>query len=217
MMNRVLRYISAAFLPEHCPYCGKVVKAGAPACPDCEKDFPETSLLCYAKGGYPCASAFIYDGIFAEAVKHFKFHHRTDYSEKLAEQIAKAVAERFSDIDFNFITCVPMHKKQQNLRGYNQSQLLAEKLSKAITIPYLDLLVKHKENEPQHSLSGLEKRDNVKGVYKAVNTDKIKGNNILVIDDILTTGYTLGECCKTLTKAKAKIICCATLCAKITK
>ena len=214
-MNRILKLAAAAFFPEHCPYCGEPVKSGEPACAKCKKQFPETVYEGFAQGGYPYTAPFPYKDIFAEAVKNFKFHRRVDYTEKLAEQVASAVNKSYKDLRFDFITCVPIHKNQLKQRGYNQSKLLAKKLSRALGISYKDLLIKHKENEPQHTLSGLEKRNNVKGVYKTVNTDKIKGYNILVIDDIITTGHTLGECCGMLRKSGAKTICCATVCAKI--
>lgn len=214
-MNKFFKYIIASVFPEHCPYCGQPVTVGTPACAECEQHFPETIRECFAKGGYPCAAPFSYDGVFAEAIKNYKFHGRKDYTEKLSEQIAKAVSRSFENVRFDYVTCVPMHKNQLKIRGYNQSQLLAKGVAKTLNIPYSDLIIKHKENEPQHSLTSNQKRDNVKGVYKAINIDRIKGNNILVIDDIITTGYTLGECCKVLQKAGAKKICCATLCAKI--
>lgn len=213
-MNKIIKTIVAAFLPEHCPYCDKTVKAGSPACPECSALFPDTFTECYAKGGYKAVAPFMYTGIFSTAVKNYKFHNRVDYAEKLSKQIADTVYAAYKDIDFDCITCVPMHKNQLKQRGYNQSKTLAKKISKMLDIPYCDLLEKHKENEPQHSLRERQKRENVKGVYKAINTDRINGNNILIIDDIITTGYTLGECCETLRKAKAKKIFCAALCAK---
>ena len=215
-MSRIFRFISAAFFPEHCPYCGIPVKVDEPACAECKKQFPKTINEGFAMGGYPFAAPFSYTGIFANAVKSFKFRQRVDCTEKLAKQIAAAVNEAYKDISFDIITCVPMYKKQIKARGYNQSKLLAVKLSKISGIPYKDLLIKHKENEPQHSLLRRQRRKNVKGVYQALNTGIIKGHNILVIDDIITTGYTLGECCRILTKAGAKKICCAAICAKNT-
>ncbi|MCR5653984.1 MAG: ComF family protein [Ruminococcus sp.] len=214
-MSKFKKLVAAAFFPEHCPYCGDVVSVGKCACEKCGREFPETIRECSAVGGYLCTAPFSYTGIFAESVKSFKFRGHREYAEKLAEQINRAVSEAYKDISFDYITCVPMHKNQLKERGYNQSKLLGKKLSEITDIPYRDLLIKHKENLPQHTLSGLEKRDNVKGVYKALNTDIIKGHNILVIDDIITTGHTLGECCRILRKAGAKKICCATVCAKI--
>lgn len=214
-MNRILINIVSAFFPERCPYCGDVVNAGKPACPECEEHFPETIREGHVIGGYRYTAPFSYNGIFAEAVKRFKFNGHKEHAEKLALQIANAANDSFNNTELDYITCVPMHKKQLKERGYNQSELLAKYIAKQLNIPYETLLVKHKENQPQHSLTSSQKRDNVKGVYKAVNTDKIKGNNILVIDDIVTTGHTLGECCRILSKAGGIKIYCAALCAKI--
>jgi len=214
-MNKLSRVFSALFLPEHCPYCNIVIPLSKPACRDCVNIFPETTRECYSKGGYPCAAPFLYQGCFAAAVKRFKFDKHTEYAERLAEHLSAAIIKSYNNTKFDYITCVPMHTVQQNERGFNQSEILAKSASKFLNIPYADLLIKHKQNEPQHEIKEALKRENVRGVYKAVNTDKIKGNNILVIDDIITTGYTLGECCKTLKKAGAGKICCAALCAKI--
>lgn len=214
MMNNLSKYISAAFLPERCPYCGDTVPADKPACRDCIQLFPETITECYAKGGYPCAAPFIYEGIFSDAVKSFKFFGKVDNAAKLAEEISSSVKEAYTDVVFSYITYVPMHAVEEKERGYNQSELLAEELSKQLEVPYTALLIKHRENEPQHSLSGRQKRENVKGVYKALNPDTIKGNIILIIDDIITSGYTLGECCRVLEKAGAEKIYCAAVCAK---
>ena len=214
-MNKILRIISGAFFPERCPYCDDTVHVGELACPECLAQFPETIREGHAIGGYQYTAPFPYNGIFAEAVKGFKFRGHKEYAEKLAWQITNSINESFDCEQIDYITCVPMHKNQLKKRGYNQSELLAEWVSKQLNIPYEKLLIKHKENQPQHSLLSSQKPDNVKGVYKAVNTDKIKGNNILVIDDILTTGHTLGECCRILSKAGGRKIYCAALCAKI--
>ena len=213
-MIKLLKCIAAAFLPERCPYCDRAVPAGKPACRDCLSLIPQNAILSFAKGGYICASPFLYKGIFSKTVKSYKFNGHVYYTEKLVIQLKAAVTEAYGDIKFDCVTCVPMHKNQIKERGYNQSKLLAKGLAKEISLPYEDLLIKHIENEPQHTLVRQQKRQNVKGVYKETDADKIKGKSILIIDDVITTGYTLGECCKTLRKTGAAKICCATLCAK---
>lgn len=214
-MRKLREYLSAIFFPERCPYCDNTVEVGKPACVKCMSMFPETCSESYAKGGYSCVSPFLYTGIFAESVKRFKFNNRPYYAEKLAEQIANCVSKQYGGEKFDYITCVPMHSVQLKKRGYNQSRLLAENIAKKLGIPYADLLEKYRKNEPQHSLSLIARKNNVKGVYRAINTDKIIGNNILITDDILTSGYTLGECCRILDKAGAKSVKCAVLCIKI--
>lgn len=214
-MNKALRLIRAAFFPERCPYCGCTIECDKIACDDCEKQFPEAYCKNFAKGGYPCCSPFFYKGIFKNGVRRFKFSNMPQSSEKLAVIMVDCI-KRFYDVNaIDAVTYVPMYPKRERERGYNQSKLLAKDISKLLKIPFRNYIDKIKDNEPQHNcLTQAKRRDNVKGAYKAVNKENIKGKTILIIDDILTTGYTLGECCKVLEKeTEAKLIC-AALCAK---
>jgi ComF family protein len=127
--------------------------------------------------------------------------------------IAQSVREVFPDEQFDFVTCVPMHKKSFKERGYNQAELLAKECAKFLSLPYVDTLEKFKENKTQHSVSGKERAQNVRGVYRIIEKDRVAGKKILIIDDIITTGNTLGECARIISKAKCTKICCATLCA----
>ena len=77
---------------------------------------------------------------------------------------------------------------------------------------YFDTLVKIKKNTPQHSISASKRGDNVKGVYKIYDKELINDKTILLIDDIITTGNTLGECAKVLMKNGCKEVLCATFC-----
>lgn len=212
-MNKPLRFLKAAILPERCPYCGRLVTMDKLGCETCLKKFPEKQRLFYARGGYPCAVPFLYDDIFKQAVRQMKFNSHPEYAEKLSYPLADAVRAEFGD-KIELITYVPMHKNQIRDRGYNQAKLLAERLSDRLKIPCEALLVKHKMNLPQHSLTANERKLNVRGVYKAVSEEKIKDSTVLVVDDIITTGCTLGECCRMLKKAKAKEIICAAVCAR---
>ena len=214
-MNKILRLIRSSFFPERCPYCGKTIECGKTACDICSRKLPEIYSKNFVKGGYPCCSPFFYKGIFKNAIKLFKFDGFEQNSEKLAIALARTINKEYADIKFDVVTCVPMHPKKERIRGYNQSKLLAKDVSKLISVKYEDLLLKKKNNIEQHKcLTAAERRENVKNVYKAIDNDKIKGKTILIIDDVLTTGYTLGECCKVLSENTNAKIYCATLCAK---
>ena len=115
----------------------------------------------------------------------------------------------------DIITAVPMYYKNMRERGYNQSELLAKECAEIFNIPYAELVEKHKKNKAQHTLKGKERESNVQGVYRVIDSQAVADKNILIIDDIITTGNTLGECCKVLKKAGCKNICCAALCAAI--
>lgn len=107
------------------------------------------------------------------------------------------------------IVPVPMHKYKLLKRGYNQAALLAMKLSSKLKIKYLpQALIKTNNTIPQAELKKDDRIKNVKNSFK-VNPkfkESLKGKNILLVDDVITTGATIDECCKTLRKAGPKNI-----------
>lgn len=201
------------FYTVKCPYCRNVIDKNKYACEKCAESFPEFAIINFAVGGYKCVSPLPYDGNFASAVKRFKFYNQGVYAKQFAMLMSERIAKEYGDKKFDIITCVPMHKNALKIRKYNQSELLARQCAEILKIPYADTLNKIKENKAQHGIKGKERAKNVKGVYKAVDKEYIKGKNILIIDDIITTGNTLGECARILDKAECKNICCATICA----
>lgn len=172
-------------------------------------------LVRYATGGYICTSPFPYEKIFRNAVINFKFHNCGIYAEPLAHEMVRAIKDVYRDKDFDIVTCVPMHKDTLKERGYNQAELLARECAKLLGVEYADLLAKTKKNKTQHSIKAAERAKNVIGVYSPIDKNFIKGKRILIIDDIITTGSTLGECARILNKCKCGEICCCTLCTSL--
>ena len=214
-MNNLFTTLVRMFYPQRCPYCNCVIEHSMLQCEVCAKQMPKRYFQNFAKGGYPCYSPFFYQGIFATAVKRFKFHDYRQNAPQLAVPLAASIVDMKGNVIFDLVTYVPMHPSRERRRGYNQSKLLAREVSKLIGVECADLLKKVKNNREQHKCkSPAERKENVKGVFAAVDKKLVKGKNILVIDDILTTGYTLGECCRVLSKAGGNVIQCATLCAR---
>ncbi len=211
-MSKFFRRLISSVYTERCPYCHSVMNFDDIACSKCSPKIKQEPYLFFAGGGYKGFAPFIYEDIYATAVKRFKFNNNPQYSKKLAVPLMSAVKELLEENTFDYITCVPMYPKREKKRGYNQAKLLAKDLSELVNIPYMDLIEKYKDNPPQHECDYKQRKTNVKGVYRAINKELIKGKNILVIDDIITSGCTLGECCNTLRKSGANIICCGTIC-----
>lgn len=199
-----------------CPYCGKVINRNSYACDECKSIFPETSIVKYAVGGYKCAVSFPYSGIFKRAVKVFKFKNCGVYAKQLSFMIVTSINEIYKGEKFDLITCVPMHRKALKERGYNQAELLARECAVLMDIPYIETLEKYKENKTQHSIKAKERAKNVKGVYRIIDKQLVYDKNILIIDDIITTGNTLGECARILIKSGCSKLSCAALCTVIT-
>ena len=102
---------------------------------------------------------------------------------------------------YDIIVPVPMYRKKQTFRGYNQTELIAQKLAKELHLEYLPALVKCKNTETQSSLDAKDRRNNVKGAYECINVQKIFNKNVILFDDIYTTGSTAEECAKQIKKA----------------
>jgi ComF family protein len=102
--------------------------------------------------------------------------------------------------DAGLIISVPLHKKKRELRGYNQSDMLAEGFSNATGIPWsATALERVKHTATQTGKSKTERQENVKGVFSA--REPISHKHVIIIDDVLTTGATLEECVQTLKSA----------------
>lgn len=214
-IDKLKNSVKDILFPVRCPYCETVIHKTEYACEDCKKRFPSPAIIKYAVGGYKCTSPFPYDGIFKKAVKIFKFGNKGGYAKQLAFPIVQSILESYQGVDFDLITCVPMHKKRLAQRGYNQAELLAKECAKIMNIPYCDTLEKYKENREQHSIKASERAKNVKGVYRIIDKELVRDKNILIIDDIITTGNTLGECAKILMKKGCRSAECAVLCSVI--
>lgn len=201
-----------AVFPERCPFCNEVILPGAFACDDCIKKFPETDYVTHAAGGYICASRFLYNSSFKNGVINLKFKSGKQHVFQIAGFMYEEIKRQYGDMYFDFITCVPMHEKDKAKRGFNQTELLAKRLSEYTGIPFFEALKKTVITKPQHTLDRKSRATNLNGAYKVVDKNAVEGKTILICDDLITTGATLGECCKTLEEAGAKDIFGITLC-----
>ena len=214
-LQKILNFLSDIIFTVRCPYCKTNISPDDYACTNCKEKFPDSSVATYTTGNYPCVSPFLYEGIFANAVKSFKFRNDGAYAKQFAFMIVSSINELYNGEKFDIITCVPMHKNALKERRYNQSELLAKECAELMNIPFMHTLEKFKENQKQHRIKASERAENVRGVFKAINKEAIKNKNILIIDDIITTGNTLGECAKILKYAGCSKISCATLCTTV--
>ncbi len=95
---------------------------------------------------------------------------------------------------------VPIHRRRYKKRGYNQCSLIANGICKKVTKVEFknDILVKVKNTIPQSKLNREERQDNIKGAFDLYNAYELENKNILLIDDVYTTGNTINECARTL-------------------
>ena len=209
---------SRLFWPLKCYNCGEVVTEGY-MCEEClEKILPRTMTIDVPfkenPGGFTetvpvkVIALNAYSGGWKKSMEEFKFRSAYRMSSGFA-WLSFLTLRELADIEtYDIIGCVPMTEKKRRARGYNQAELIARSLSEEADIPYEPLLRKIKENRTQHNLSAEERRLNVIGVYGAGTEKLIENRKIILVDDIITTGATLRECCSVLLNAGAAEVLC---------
>ena len=127
----------------------------------------------------------------------------------MAREMTNKINESFCDINFDFVTFVPLSKRRYRKRGYNQAELLALKIADRLSIPCLKSLNKIRETETQRGASAKERRVNLFGAFDLVDGFDIDGKTVLLVDDVKTTGSTLNECSEILKAYGAKAVYCS--------
>jgi len=144
--------------------------------------------------------------IVKESIHKFKYGYIKDLAKPLALIVLSHLQTVDAEIDRSFIIIpVPLSNKKKGRRGFNQSEEIGKIISEATGIPLLsDALVKIKETSPQMELGREERINNVKGCFEA--KIDFKNRDIILLDDVYTTGSTLEECAKVLKLMGAKNI-----------
>lgn len=186
----------------YCRSCGRSVDKTLAPCAECRK------RRFHFDRAY---SAYLYEGALKELIHLFKYRSRISLSRLLGRLMAdylKENRELLSAIDV--ITYVPLSARRLRTREFNQSKVLALKIAEWSGIPVVDALAKRAHTRPQNELSRDERLANLSGAFEA-KEEAAKGKNILLIDDVMTTGATFDECAKALKKSGAKGVACLAL------
>lgn len=148
------------------------------------------------------AAPFYNIGRAKSAMASFKFAGAASAAEIFAKYMAERFSSVFPEAEIDAICYVPDSHQNRRRKGYYSAKELAKALADIMELPLCeDILIQVKPSRPQHSLGYKERLKNVKGIYKAGGD--LKGKNIIVVDDIKTTGATINECGRMLKKAKA--------------
>lgn len=195
-----------------CPECLKnTTFNNANTCPICGRKTVREELCIECKAKPPlfsyALSALIYEGTAIKLIHKFK-----NGDAYLKDYFADLIVNKIDrDLPIDCIAFVPMTKKAERKRGYNQSRLLAECISKRINIPVCDAIEKVKDTSAQKALSGADRAKNLEGSFKAKSKNALLGKSVLLVDDILTTGATADAITMALNKAGAKWVNLATI------
>lgn len=198
--------------PPKCPFCRAFLEKGKSLCPDCQKGLPWlTGAAGESKVEFTkdCVSALRYEGKVRKAIHRYKFSGVRAYSRTFGMLVAQTVQDY--GLTANLVSWPSVSRKRLRERGYDQGELLAREVGKALDLPVLRTV--DKSHRPaQSGIEGeAERRANLLGAYTALEPDRFKGKTVLLVDDVVTSGATLAECARTLRTAGAETVACATL------
>ncbi|MVM29900.1 ComF family protein [Spirosoma sp. HMF4905] len=147
-------------------------------------------------------------GVVQNLIHSFKYKGQKEAAKELANWYGhqlKSECKQLEDIDV--IVGVPLHKSRFQQRGYNQADWIAEGLAEALDVPMrTDLLIRNEFKESQTRKNRLERWENVKTVFAVLNSELVCNKNIVIADDVLTTGATIEACAIELLKAGCKSV-----------
>lgn len=230
VINKVLDYLIPPNIK--CIYCGEEIDTPNKyhACSRCLKTLPynnkKVCKLCgnkiidEAKICLSCFSSpppfkiarapFLYEPPISGLIANIKF----DNAKYAVNPLAQFMIDEYLKHNFNcdIIIPVPLSAKRVKTRKYNQAKLFADVIGKHFIIPVLDNVVsRSRHTAPQASLAWRARQENMINAFTLTNKSAIKGKNVLVVDDVFTTGATIKSLCQELKKAKPKNIYVLTL------
>ena len=213
-MKQIIHRCLDLLYPPKCVFCDVLLQEGEDYfCRSCGEKVPmaEDDKICRT-GTYfdRCVAPLQYDGMVRDSFLDYKFHEKTWRAAIYAAFLEPYVRKEFPQLDV--VTWVPLGRRSQKDRGFDQSELLAKELAKRLNLPCEKMLEKIHDTQQQSRLQmPEERRANVLGVYEAVEPERFAGKRLLLVDDICTTGATLGECARVLKEAGAADVMCLTL------
>ena len=174
-------------LPPLCPHCGRPQASGI-VCPSCWQRQTEIDGI---------RSLFRFDEVIRKAIHQLKYRNLKAISPCLAELLADYL--KANPPPGEALVGVPLHPRRLRERGYNQSSLLARELGRRIGLPVIeDCLIRVKQAQPQvRAVDVEERRRNVADAF-VCRDEKVGGKQIILIDDVCTSGATLESCAAAL-------------------
>ncbi len=207
-------WLKDLLFPPRCVFCRSFTQGGEDAfCGNCQRELPWLfGRKRRSKGEFfsECVSPLQYSDNARKALLRYKFGGKRVYSRVFGRIMAGCVLQEYKG-GIDAVTWVPISRRRLRSRGYDQARLLAQEISAQLGIPCLRLLKKNKDNPAQSSLTAASQRKgNVLGVYEAVG-GPLQCRRVLLVDDIVTTGATLGEAARMLVMSGVEEVLCVTL------
>ena len=214
-LRRQLDAVLDLISPRCCAVCGRVLSEHERLlCLKCYMDLPRTG---YHKAPHSfletdywaripvgrAAAFFFYNEQNRQLLFSAKYHAKPGAGEYLGRLMAQEISNEsdfFNDIDL--IVPIPLHRRREKWRGYNQSDYIALGIHHVTGIPICrQAVVRTVDTESQTALTHAEREQNVKDIFRCTRPDLLRGRHILLVDDVVTTGATTRSCAQAILQA----------------
>ena len=212
---KLYHFLMELLFPPKCVLCRKLLKSGEiDLCRECRADAPEyAGKKINIRFLDSFAAVWYYEGNVRRSLLRFKFYNARSYGVSYGRILAMRLQREYPD-GFDMLTWVPVSRLRKLRRGYDQVELLAKAVGRELGLSPVPTLKKIRNNRPQSRLKDpAARRANVLGAYRLLEGAAVKGQRVLLLDDILTTGATAGECARVLLSAGAREVHCAAIAA----
>ena len=212
---RLYHSLMELLFPSKCILCRRLLRKGElDLCEACRIDAPEypnrKNQLQFLDS---FAAVWYYEGNVRSSILRYKFYHARSYSVSYGRILGMKLLREYPD-GFDILTWVPVSRLRKLRRGYDQVELLAKAVGSELGVTPVPTLKKIRNNRPQSRMKDpAARKANVLGAYRILESADVKGKRVLLLDDILTTGATAGECARVLLTAGASEVHCAVLAA----
>lgn len=192
-----------------CGLCQKRIPITLPLSTSKTLSLSNISQTCHKNFPYLLGAASTYDN---ETVKNLICSLKFQFVKDAAKPLGRLLSDYFSSLRIYsaelLVVPIPLSKKRMKKRGFNQSLLIAQTFAEKQSLKIIsDSLFRIKDTPPQSELKDYQKRqENVKNCFEVKNVEKLKGKNIILIDDVVTSGATFKEAAFALKKAQVKKI-----------
>ncbi len=221
-MNKCLNSIQRYLLPSICVTCGQVAEDALDLCRACQADMPYLGVACRQ-----CALPLAQSGVcgyclrtpppFEQAFSLFRYAHPVDHliqrlkfnrrlvnARLLAALMGEALQQQQQRLP-DLIVPVPLYKRRQQTRGYNQAVELARPVSRQLGVPMaLRSCRRVRETAVQSDLPAIQRRANIKGAFDVDGS--LRGAHVAIVDDVMTTGNTVTELARVMRDRGVKVV-----------
>jgi ComF family protein len=236
-LRELFNDVSDIIFPPQCPACAEIINLPksqifcspcqekisfitGSICPICGIPFGESPAESHICGNcltnkpyyFQARSVAGFETVIMDTIHKFKYGRSISLGNALGSFMADFSFPSFDFSEYSLLVPVPLHIKRLRERGFNQSLFLAKELGKKYKLPVnFSLLKRCKFTLTQTGLNKNERERNIKGAFVVADKQKSAGENIILIDDVYTTGATINECARVLLKAGAQKVAVLTL------